>query len=284
MKAYLAYKNEIQGFKDVAETVKTMEKIAASSIHFLKQRVANFDSYAYSVNSVLARLSVFYNKSENPLLEKRKYGRKALVVLTGDKGLVDGLWHEIINEYLENKKSYDDVVFVGEKGTNYAKEENITVKKSFSNPAGQVEESKIDEITAYLFGQFRSETFSKVDILYPHFMSLSEQKPAFISFLPFEFKMEGADGKYNPEGLPIFESSQKDVFDWFLQRYIEIFFHKIATETKLSEFSARTIAMEVANDKTNELIKKLTVDFHKERKKNITQKQLESFAASNILR
>mgnify|MGYP000568941152 CR=1 FL=1 len=34
MKTYLKYKIEIQGFKDVSETIKTEEKIAASSLHW----------------------------------------------------------------------------------------------------------------------------------------------------------------------------------------------------------------------------------------------------------
>jgi F0F1-type ATP synthase gamma subunit len=115
MKTFLAYKNQVQGFRDVLETVKTVEKIAASSIHFLKQKVYNLNIYASEIERVLARLSLFYQKKNNPLLKKRTKGKKALVILTGNKGLVGGLWHQIINSFLENLKPYQAVIAVGAK-------------------------------------------------------------------------------------------------------------------------------------------------------------------------
>jgi F-type H+-transporting ATPase subunit gamma len=282
MKTYLAYKNEIQGFRDVAETVKSMEKIAASSIHFLKQRVANFDEYANAVRAVLARLSDFYAPTGNILLEKRPAGRKALVVLTGDKGLVDGLWHETVNTYMERKTAYTDVIIIGEKGRSYVSEEHVQIRKFFPNPSGQIIESDVETITDYLFREFKNGTYAAIDILYPRFISLAEQQPAYIPFLPFEFKKEALEQNERPDGLPIFEPAQKEVFDWFFEKYIEIFFHRIMTETKLSEFSARTVAMEEADEKTRGLIRQLTVSFHKERKRDITQKQIQSFSVKKL--
>ena len=54
MKSYLVYKNQMQGVKDVSETVKTVEKIAASSVHFLKQEVSNLNGYAAEVDHLAA--------------------------------------------------------------------------------------------------------------------------------------------------------------------------------------------------------------------------------------
>ena len=54
-------------------------------------------------------------------------------------------------------------------------------------------------------------------------------------------------------------------------------------ETKLSELSARTVAMEQATAKTKELIQKLTINYTKERRRVVTQRQLESFAARKII-
>ena len=62
-----------------------------------------------------------------------------------------------------------------------------------------------------------------------------------------------------------------------------MFFYKIGTETKLSEFSARTVAMEHAAVKTKGLIHKFTLDYSKERRRVATQKQLEIFAVHKIV-
>jgi len=284
MKTYIEYKNQIQGFKDVSETVKTVEKIAASSVHFLKKKVVNLNLYTSEIEKVLARFSLFYHPKGHPLLQRKKNGEKAVVIITGDKGLTGGLWHKIINAFLENGRQYKKVIVIGTKGEYYLQEENIRVIKSFTEFVDIPKHEEIKMITGYLFDGFNKGVFSEVDILYPEFISLAEQQPAWHSFLPFEFTLiNPKEGAENAFGLPLFEPKKEIIFERLLQKYIAIFFYKIMLETKLSEFSARTIAMEHATATTEKLIQKLTLDYAKARRRVATQKQLEIFAAHKII-
>lgn len=288
MKSYIKYKNQMEGFKDVSETVKTTEKIAASAVHFLKQKVSALDTYTTEIKKTLTQLSVFYQKKDNILLQKKTTGEKTLIILTSNKGLVGGLWHKIVNTILENTEKYQSLIIVGTKGENYLKEENIQIVKLFTDFSDIPEEEEVRRVTSYIFNEFKSGRFSQVDILYPEFISLSKQMPNFKQFLPFEFdsvEMTNLEGRNIAEGdgLPIFEPSKRKLFNELLQRYIGVFFHQIIMETKLSELSARTVAMERAASKTDELIKKLTISYVKERRRRITQGQLESFAAHKTI-
>jgi len=279
MKTYLVYKSQIQGFENVSETVKVVEKVAASSVHFLRQEVNNLDLYSQEIEKILSRLSLFYQKSTHPLLQK-KSGKRMLVVLTGEKGLVGGLWHNVINTFLTNRVEYDEVVVVGSKGESYLKEEGAPIVKFFPSSDGLPQEAEIKQITDYVFDKFTEFNFSKIDILYSKFFTLSQQEPVIINFLPFQFKLSSIEAGI---GLPIFEPSKSIIFDRFLQKYINIFFHKIIMETKLSEFSARMVTMEHASAKTEEFVQKFTFDYIKERRRLVTQKQLESFAVHKII-
>ncbi len=281
MKSYTVHKNQIQGIKDVSETVKTVEKIAASSVHFLKEEVANLNSYTIETEKILSRLSLFYQKKDHPLLQKKHNGKKTLIIITGDKGLVEGLWHNVVNTFLDNAKQYQAVIVIGIKGENYLKEEDVPIIKSFTCFFDIPQKEEIEHITNYIFYEFVRGAFSRVDILYPKFISLASQKPNFIKFLPFEFNLP--EEQNNAGGLPIFEPSKQKIFDRLLQKYIGVFFYKIIMETKLSELSARTVAMEHAVTKTNDLVQKLTLDYTKQRRKIITQGQIESFVGHKIL-
>ncbi|HEC32693.1 MAG TPA: hypothetical protein ENI63_00345 [Candidatus Kaiserbacteria bacterium] len=309
MKSYVIYKNQIQGIKDVSETVKTVEKIAASSVHFLKKEVSNLNAYSAELNKVLNKLSVFYQKKNHSLLQRKGTGKKALIILTGDKGLVGGLWHEIISVFLKNIKQYQSVIVMGTKGKNYLKEENIQIIKSFTDISDIPQQENIKHITDYIFNEFKDGVFSQVDILYPKFISLAQQTPTIVPFLPFEFKdsnvdyqngknmMENKEGTHKEssvgfkstkgvgtgDGLPIFEPSKQKIFDNLLQKYIGIFFNEIVMETKLSELSERTVTMEYAVTKTKEFIKRLTLNYTKQRRRIITQRQLESFTAHKMM-
>lgn len=286
MKTYLAHKNQVQGLRDVSETVKTVEKIAASSVHFLKQEVASLNSYALEIEKILARLSLFYRKENHPLLQERNTGKRALIVLTGNKGLVGGLWHAVVSALLENIHQYQAVISIGAKGEAYLKEESGQAKRLFLQTPDILQKQDIEKITDYIFDGFKKGIFRQVAVLYPQFISLAKQSPLLVSFLPFRFVLAAKAGGEFSEGalgLPIFEPSRRKLFDRLLQKYIGLFFYKIVMETRLSELSARTVAMEHASAKTSRLIQKFTLDYLKERRRVITQKQLESFAVHKTI-
>lgn len=280
MKNYSVYKNQVQGFEDVSETVRAVEKIAASMIHFLKIEVNCLNEYESNIKKELACLSSFNFNKNHPLLSAIEGRGKALVIITGDKGLVGSLWHGVLNLFLEKNKEYRSVIIIGGKGKGFLEEEQAHIIKSFSGFSVIPLKEEIDSVVDYVFEEFRKEKFSKVDILYSGFLSLADQKPMIIPFLPFNFT---EDKRVEPfEGFIISEPSIKEIFSRLLKKYIAVYFHKIILEAKLSEFSARTVAMEHANAKIKEFIKELVYSFRKEHYRLITQRQLESFAAHKI--
>jgi F-type H+-transporting ATPase subunit gamma len=280
MKTYSAYKNQVQGFEDVSETVKAVEKIAASVIHFLKVEVARLREYELNVNGELSYLSSFDLTKVHPLMLKREGLGKALVIITGDKGLVGGLWHKVLNLFLKKSEEYRAVIIVGEKGKSFLEEEQAQIAKSFVELSAVPKQREIDSVTDYIFGEFKKGKFSKIDILYPKFISLADQKPEIIPFLPFDFT---GGKKPEPEkGFIIAEPSVEEIAGRLLQKYIAIFFHKIILESKLSEASARTVAMEHANAKIKDFIKGIVHSFRKEHHRAVTQRQIESFTAHRI--
>ncbi len=284
MKNFLKLKLEIQGFKDVDETIKATENIAASYIRQLKQKVINLDVYILELSRLLTRLSRFYHDKSHPLpRQKNNHRKEALLIISSDKALVGGLHHNLINFLLKQKKIYKSLIVIGNKGKQYLDEEKIIIHKLFLDIPAIPSGEDIKQITHYLFNEFTQNNFSKIQILYPEFISLTEQRPILLNFLPFEFNIKNNErsnaSDIKPFGLPIFDSSKKVIFNYSLQKYIEVYFYKIIMEARLSEFSARTIAMEYASEKTTRLIQKTTLNYFKERKKSMTQKQLLTFIA-----
>jgi F-type H+-transporting ATPase subunit gamma len=275
MKTYSAYKDEIHGFEELSDSVKAEERIAASSVHFLEKEVENLNAYAGTIERILVRLSLFYTKKDHALLRKHARGAKALLVVTGNKGLVGGLWQMMVQACLDRAGDYQATIAVGLKGKNYLEEERLPITASFGR-------DEIEAMTQYVSDGFVAEKFSRVDILYPRFISLAQQEPALMPFLPFEFPIKRSRAAMPPEnafGLPLFEPSARSIFGELLQKYIEVYLHVIMLEAKLSELSARTVTMEHASEKTDELARALELSFKKERRYAVTQGQLESFAA-----
>jgi F-type H+-transporting ATPase subunit gamma len=237
--------------------------------------VSSLNIYAGTIERILMRLSLFYPKKNHELLRPHIKGAAALLIITGDKGLVGGLWQGMIQTCLDQGSRYPARIVVGLKGKSRLEEEHVPITASFGR-------DEHEAVARYVSQGFVTEQFSRVDILFPHFVSLALQEPVVVPFLPFEFPVrrpQGAPPLENASGLPLFEPSAHRVFQALLQKYIGVYLRVILLEAELSELSARTVAMEHASEKTQELKHALELSFKKERRRAITQGQLESFAA-----
>jgi ATP synthase F1 gamma subunit len=278
MENYLVYKDQIEGFREVGETVKTVEKIAAASISRLRQDMANIDAYQANIGRILTRLSLFHEVDRT----SKVTGVPAIIVLTSDKGLTGGLWRRTIDTFLTTaRQKYEVLITVGSRGEKYLKEEAVESTQTFGSDA---------DALRFVTDGFRAGRFVRVDILYPKFMSLAEHRPTIVPFLPFSFD-ERSRSTEEPHvggieyGSPIVEPMRAlpEIFERLMRKYIDAFFQQIAAEGKLSEFSARTVSMEHASAKTDELIKGLVLGYRTEHRRSLTQKQLESFIAHKIV-
>lgn len=274
MKSYLNYKNQLSGLNEVLVTVQATEKIAASEVHNLEKRVEVLKLYTQHLEKALYRLHLLYPQLENnPYLKSNNQGKRILVSIFGDKGLVGGLWHNMVDLIQNLKASYDEIVVFGLKGKEYLLEEKVQITRTFINTEAMVE---------YLFFRYKNKELSRVDLIYPAFVSLSHQLPKLGKILPFTFINED-DSPILDEGIPLFTPSKKSVADFLLERYITSFLLKIVLETKLSELSARTVSSEHAQAKTKEVIKQIKKEYLKDRKKVLTLRQLESFLNHQII-
>ncbi|RME58927.1 hypothetical protein D6779_05420 [Candidatus Parcubacteria bacterium] len=282
MKTYLTYRAQLEGLQDVLETIKTTEKIAASSIHFLRAKVATLASYTQLLQETLAKISSFHSPAAISLLKPRQGKRKLLVVLTGDGGLVGGLWHSIVSTAIAARSSYTGIVVVGKKGVRYFAEEHITPTSTFSSQENAQAAAK--ELSRYLFAQFQDGNAAAIDILYPQFVTLTTHIPTTVPFLPFPFlRPQIQDPHPPPVGIPIIAPSSRTILTVLVKKFINVYLYRIVLETQLSEFSARTAAMEHAGAKTEESINMLVTEFRKERRQHITQRQIESFIAHRTI-
>lgn len=282
MKTYSYYKEQTEGLIGVLDTVKSSEKVAASNIHFLKLAVSRLKIYTDTVEVMLGRLSSNEEYENHPLL-KRSRGGRSLIVISGEKGLVGGLWHRIVEQAIRHAPDYRDITIIGAKGAEYLKEERVPAHKTYVLERQIPTKTDADYITNPFFMRFMHGNISAVDVLYPAFSSLVDQEPKLVPFLPFTFLDKTAEvTREDPKAtvcFPIFEPSKKRIFTELLKKHISTYFYRILLESKLSEFSARTVEMEHAAEQTKILIKKSRIAYSKERRAAVTGRQLENFSS-----
>lgn len=295
------YRTQIKGLTEVAETVRVIEKSAASRIHLLRKEVFSLREYRQSLDVVLRRLTLFYPDKQHPLLRRREFGEEVLLLITGEKGIVGGLYHELISRVAAESQNYGQIWVMGSKGEEYLREEGIRAQPIFTladlsvlPKDKEIGHRKKDllppsgifglgsQLSRELFRRFRKEHLKRVRVLYAGFVSLARQRPKEVTLLPFNFAMTTQQEINQPaglaQGLPLFEPGKKVVLDELLQRYQAVFLTQILLEAKLAEFAARTVTAESAVRETKRIRNTLRRRFLKIRRSNITQRQVESFS------
>ncbi len=281
MRTYVQTKGDIGGLQAVSDAVKAVEMVAASHIHRLRKAALSLEEYVIELRQMLGEFTSYHAIGDNPLLRRKTDGEAMLIVVIGDRGLVGGLYNEIISELGRIRGRYGRIIVVGGRGDRLMREEGMRPERTLPAPSDLMTGAESAAISDFALTEFEGGRARSVDVLYSKFVTLAVQRPHVSAFLPFEMgDVPAADAE---PGIPIFEPSKRHVADELLRRYIGMFFSAILSEAKLSEFAARTVAMEHAGSQADDEVRKVTLRYFKERRRDISRKQIESFFAHKAL-
>jgi F-type H+-transporting ATPase subunit gamma len=278
-KKFIFFKKQIFEIRDIKETLKALEKISAANIHNLKITSRRMKGYEKALKKIFCDMTeefVF-----NWLFKKNQAPKRLKVILTTEKGLCGGLLNQLLDFFQLNLKRNDEILIVGERGRKLCQEREIKIDYFFPGQKDIPKEEDFGEIKDFIISQFLAEKYNEVLIFYPAFETLAIQKPKSVSFLPFDkekFKMELGEELKPVVGFPIYEPSKEEIIDYLIKEYLGLVFYQKVLETKLSELSARTVAMEEAARKAQKLINQLSYQYFREKRETITKEITDLYA------
>ncbi len=279
MDTFSTYSKKRAGYKDVSETVKILEKIAAGQLHALESETDLLSQYTAQIETILSRMNQLLDNSSAAVGINSSSAKTLLLMVSGDKGLVGDLWRRLFSLYKSN--AHQDLLVVGKKAQlewpeSDSKVSHYTFAERLPN------DDEIIVLGKLLQSYVDKNIYSSVTVLYLNPESLVEQKPVLKQLLPLVVGDVDVDAHSSSFGYPIVEGSIKSLHKSLSQKYTLSRLRQVFLETAVSEYSARAVAMEHASAKTDEETKLLTMVYSRERRQRETQKQLERFAANNI--
>jgi F-type H+-transporting ATPase subunit gamma len=218
----------------------------------------------------------------------RPVNKRALIVVSSDKGLAGALNSNLLREAAKFDKASTVFIAVGRKGSQFIARTKRTLAAEFTYKDAPL------FAEARAISKFAQDTFTRgevdaVDILFTNFISTLNQKPEVRQLLPVgEIKalhpgMQGAGGETQLSAGAteyLFEPSPSGVLGALLPHYLNYQVFQILLEAKASEHSSRMVAMKNATDNAKQLIKDLTLEYNKLRQANITKELLEITTAA----
>lgn len=281
-------RRRIKSVKNTAQITKAMQMVAASKMRKAQTAALAGRPYATLMNKVLSEVTSSATEFTNPLLEVREVKKRAVIVVSTDKGLCGGLNSNLMREAAKFDRNTTVYITAGRKASQFI----ARTKRELSAEFTYKDAPLFSEARA--ISKFAQELFAKgdvdqVDILFTNYISTLNQKPEVVQFLPIrEIKgvSAGIHGHANEQELAkgttefIYEPGAGAVLSALLPHYLNFKVFQILLEAKASEHSSRMVAMKNATDNAKQLIKDLTLEYNKLRQANITKELLEITSAA----
>lgn len=278
-------KRRIKTAKNIAQTTKAMELVAASRMK--KAQIQALDSRPYAdrllkvANGLFGRVPIREGSKLNEyFLESEPQGQTAIIFITPDKGLAGALVSNIgrkllkfINDEGKKIEDYQFIVF-GKKGRDLILRLGGNIIAQFDVSMTQPKFEMVPPVVRIFDEGFRTKKFNRVMMLYTHFVNTLSQEPKIVKLLPLSHLKE--DTTLGEEKSTIifqdylFEPSSEEVLNFLLPHYFEIEVYHIMLEAYASEQSARMTAMKNATDNAMDIISELTLYYNKARQQVIT--------------
>ncbi len=280
-------RRRIKSVKNTSQITKAMQMVAASKMRKAQQGALAGRPYAALMNTVLAEVTANIGDFKHPLLEKHHTGKRAVILISTDRGLCGALNSNLMREAAKLNKATTLYICAGRKGSQFI----ARTKRQLAAEFTYKDTPQFSEARA--IAKFAQDLFTKgevdgVDVLYTRFVSTLNQKHELRPLLPvgeLQAVEAGMNGDRTGATLErtgveyLFEPSAGEVLGTLLPHYVNYLVFQMLLEARASEHSARMVAMKNATDNAAQLIKDLTIEYNKMRQASITNELLEIASA-----
>lgn len=275
-------KERIDSVKNTSQITNAMNIV--SSTKFKKFQVLTLKSRSYAETLDIAFDNLVAGLKGNKFVifdGKTQVKKVGIIVMTSDRGLCGSFNSNTHRKLEEMRKKFQkenkeiSVITIGKKAKDYCKTRNIDVDSEYTQMIPETMFEKAKKISEDVVQFYLDDYYDEVYLIYSKFVSAVEYNIQTEKLLPIEKK----------EGLPtkeyMFDPSEDEVLNAFIPQVLNIKLYQALLENSASEHSARMSAMKQANDNAADMIKKLEVQYNRERQGLITQELTEIIGGSS---
>lgn len=278
-------KKRLQTVKSTKQITKAMKMVAASKLRKSQEALLLLRPYAFKIASILSALKDRVDVSEHPLLRKREIKKTRVVIISSDRGLCGSYNTNIIKKaesYIkENGLNETNSIldFIGKKAFEYFRKRYNNIGDNYRMDLDPTYSSG-SGIAERMMANYISGDFDSLVVIYNEFKSAMTQKivveQVFPIIPPEHDELSNVD-RY------IYEPSEGDVLKDLLPKYVKIYGLRVLLESLASEHGARMTAMENATKNSEEMMKRLSLIYNRQRQAAITTELMEIVGGKEAL-
>ena len=292
-------KTRIASVQSTRKITSAMKMVASSKLHRAQQAIEAMRPYEQQLTRIM---STFVGSMEGeiatPYAVKREVKRVAIVLYTSNSSLCGGFNSNVLKIFTkkvsEAKAAGAQVVKVypfGRKAAEAAKKLGFGNLPDLSKQNDHPAFSHAAAVAQEIMELYAEGELDRVELIYHHFKSAGTQILTEETFLPIKLEKttgagtSGESSAQGPEGGAfsldfIVEPSKEEVVKQLIPKSLHLKIFTALLDSLASEHAARVVAMQVATDNADELLRELKLTYNKTRQQAITSELLDIVGGS----
>lgn len=274
-------KGSIQSTQQIT---KAMKLVSTVKLQRAKQNAEKSQTYFHcmynTVHSILRRTQ----NLEHKYLKSGESGKKAVIVITSNRGLAGGYNSNVIKLITQGELANEDLAIyaIGKKGKD-ALAKNYEIRADYSDVIEDPVYAEAMKISKEVLSAFENGEISEIYLAYTGFKNTVVHIPTLLKLLPVEVSEEEETAQEDDHVMMNFEPKDEEALNLLIPKYITSLIYGGMIEAIASENGARMQAMDAATSNAEEMIEDLTLLYNRARQGSITQELTEIIAGANAI-
>ncbi len=277
-------KSSIQSTQQIT---KAMKLVSTVKLQRAKQRAEHSRAYFDAMHKTVSSMLLKAGGINHPYVTGTDSPRKAVVMITGNRGLAGGYNSNIIKLITKGdlEKANLDIYAIGTKGRDAMVRYGYDVKASYAELAEEPTYAEAMAISRELLSAYKQGEVGEIYLAYTSFKNTVSHEPRLIRLLPADVSAgtEEESAKAGAQALMNFEPADEDALELIIPQYVTSLIFGGLVESVASENGARMQAMDSATSNAEEMIDNLSLLYNRARQGAITQELTEIIAGAEAI-
>ena len=271
-------KSSIQSTQQITKAMKLVSTVKLQKAKTHAEQTQPYFNHMYqTMSSMLAKSS----NINHPYLTPGESDRKAVIVITSNRGLAGGYNSNIVKLVTSGDldRTKLDIYAVGGKGAETLARRGYDIKEDLSEIMEGPTYQDAKNLCNKVLDSFSKGEIGEIYLAYTHFKNTVSQEAKLIKLLPVEVDPTQEDGS-DDNVMMNYEPNEEEALGMIIPKYITSIFYGALVEAVASENGARMQAMDSATSNAEEMISDLSLKYNRARQGSITQELTEIIAGS----
>lgn len=276
-------KTRIASVNSTRKITSAMKMVASSKLHRAQQAIESMRPYERQLTRIM---STFVGSMEGEVdtayAAQHDVKRVVIVLFTSNSSLCGGYNANAVKAFVKKVEEYRSrnievcrVYAMGKKAAEAVgklKNFDLVDKSALLDHPSYQEAAKV---ASELMDLYVKGDIDEVDLIYHHFKSAGTQILTTETFLPIDLHADSTEEGATNNLNFIVEPSIGDIVNQLIPKSLHLRLYTALLDSLASEHAARVIAMQVATDNADDLLRELTLTYNKTRQQAITNELLD---------